>query len=249
MLEHIDISQILFFDIETVCQKASLEELSDSMQEQWRYKAAKMSKLAEGDVFTDEDAALSFKGRAALYAEFGKIICISVGVAHPDKGGSPKVRLKSFAGHDEKQLLIDFSRLLAQYYNNPARHYLCGHNIRDFDVPYVCRRLLINGLPSPSLLDVAGKKPWETKHLLDTMDMWRFGDGRSYASLKMLAAVLDFPSPKDDIDGSQVGRVYWEEDGLERITHYCEKDVLATMQLFRRYQLQPLLEDDQVIHV
>jgi predicted PolB exonuclease-like 3'-5' exonuclease len=110
----------------------------------------------------------------------------------------------------------------------------------------MCRRMVVNQLPLPKMLDIAGKKPWETKHLLDTMELWKFGDRKSYTSLKVLAAVLGFPSPKDDIDGSEVGRVFWQEDDLDRIAHYCEKDVLATAQLFFRYQRKPLLEEDQV---
>ncbi len=248
MLEQIDIAQTLFLDIETVSVKASFEELSETFQDLWRLKAPQVAKPA-AERFTDEEIAASYQDRAAIYAEFGKIICISVGAVHRDKDGKLKIRLKSFAGDDEAEVLNAFSQLLKQYYSDPNRQYLCGHNIKEFDIPYICRRMVVNGLPLPKLLDLEGKKPWETKHLLDTLELWKFGDRKSFTSLKLLAAVLDFPSPKDDIDGSQVGRVYWQENGLERIAHYCEKDVLATAQLFLRFQRAPIFTEDQIIHV
>lgn len=248
MLEQIDIAQTLFLDIETVSSKATFSELPEVLQDLWKYKAAQLMKPA-GEEITDEEAQTAYEDRAAIYAEFGKIICISVGAVHRDKDGKLKVRLKSFASDDEVEVLTAFSQLLQQYYHDPNKQYLCGHNIKEFDVPYICRRMVVNSLPLPKLLDLTGRKPWETKHLLDTLELWKFGDRKAYTSLKLLAAVLDFPSPKDDIDGSQVGRVYWKENGLERIAHYCEKDVLATVQLFRRFQRAPILEGDQIIHV
>ena len=173
-----------------------------------------------------------------------------MGVVYRDKDDQRlRVRLKSFADKDEANLLQEFAKLVGQYYNNTSKHGICGHTIREFDIPYICRRMVFHGLAFPAALDLAGKKPWETKHLIDTMEYWKFGDYKAYTSLKLLAKLLDFPSPKEDIDGSNVGRVFWEEDDLERIAHYCEKDVLATVQLFLRYQRQPILEEDQVIHV
>jgi predicted PolB exonuclease-like 3'-5' exonuclease len=198
----------------------------------------------------DEAVAAAYLDRAGIFAEFGKIVCISVGVVYRDKESKElRVRLKSFADEDEKQLLSKFAQLLNQYYTNLNRQYLCGHNIKEFDVPYICRRMVIHQLELPAMLDVTGKKPWETKHLLDTMELWKFGDRKSFTSLKLLAAALGFPSPKDDIDGSQVGRVFWEEKDLDRIAHYCEKDVLATVQLLRRYQRASIFTDEQVNHV
>jgi DNA polymerase elongation subunit (family B) len=177
-------------------------------------------------------------------------MCISVGVVYRDKDDKRlKVRLKSFAGHDEAKLLGEFSELMAQHYPSPGKHFICGHNIKEFDVPYLCRRMVVHQMPFPKLMDLEGKKPWETLHLLDTMEMWKFGDRKNYTSLKVLAALLDFPSPKDDIDGSQVGRVYWEENDVERISFYCEKDVLATIQLFLRFRRMPILIEDQIAHI
>ncbi len=204
---------------------------------------------ARENPLTEEEVIDTYTERAGIYAEFGKIVCISVGAVFRDKDKKLKIRLKSFADANERHLLHEFSKLLFDHYNNPHKHFICGHNIREFDIPYICRRMVVNQLPLPGMLQIAGKKPWETKYFLDTMELWKFGDYKSYTSLKLLAAILDFPSPKDDIDGSNVGRVYWEDKDLERISLYCEKDVLATAQLFLRYQRKPLFEEEQVIHI
>jgi len=248
LLNAIDIANVLFLDIECVSGEPLFEELPAPLRELWAVKARSLSKGEEEP--GEEKLAELYQDRAAIYAEFGKIICISVGFVVRDKEDQRlKLRLKSFAGENEQEVLEEFSHLLGQYYNNPDRHFLCGHNIKEFDIPYICRRLVIQQLPFPKLLDISGKKPWETKHLLDTMELWKFGDKKSFTSLKLLAAILDFPSPKEDIDGSQVGRVFWEENDIERIAHYCEKDVLATVQLFLRLRRMPILAEDQIFHV
>jgi DNA polymerase elongation subunit (family B) len=146
-------------------------------------------------------------------------------------------------------LLEDFSLLLDKHFNNPEKFAVCGHNIKEFDVPYICRRMLINQLPLPRLFDISGKKPWETKHLIDTLELWKFGDHKNYTSLRLLTAIFDIPSPKEDIDGSQVGRVYWEDRDLDRIAAYCEKDVLATAQLYLRLHRLPVIQPEQVVTV
>lgn len=242
-----DIGTILFLDVETVSGKATYNELDDTFKGLWKLKSRSVLRKYDEEI-TDEEAEATFTERAGIFAEFGKIICISVGFVYRDKENNKLgVRLKSFADDDETQLLKDFSQLLNQSFNNTTKHQLCGHNIREFDIPYICRRLLINQLPLPNLLNIAGKKPWETKHLIDTLEFWKFGDYKNYTSLKLLAAVFGFPSPKDDIDGSEVGRVYWEEKDLNRIAVYCEKDVLATIQLYLKYNLMPLIEEENVI--
>ena len=245
MLKNIDIGNVLFLDIECVSGQASYEDLSDDLKALWHIKARSVLKRYGEDISV-EDQANTYKDRAAIYAEFGKIVCISVGVITRDKQDKKlNIRLKSFANEDEAQLLKDFSAMLDQYYS-PAKHFICGHNIKEFDVPYMCRRMVVNQLPFPRMLEVQGKKPWETKHLLDTMELWSFGDRKAFTSLKLLAATFGFPSPKDDIDGSEVGRVFWEEKDLQRIATYCEKDVLATAQLLLKYKLMPLLNEDQI---
>ncbi len=248
MIETIDVANILFLDLECVSAQASYDELDETFQELWRHKAKSLLRKAEGEL-TDEEVAALYKSRAAIYAEFGKIVCISVGIVVRDGEQNLSVRLKSFSHQDEAQLLKDFCGLLNQFYNNPNRHFLCGHNIKEFDIPYICRRLVIHQIELPTLLQLYGKKPWETKYLLDTMELWKFGDIKAYTSLKLLAAVLGFPSPKDDIDGSEVGRVFWEEQDIDRIALYCEKDVLATVQLFLKFKRLPILGPGQVNHV
>lgn len=248
MIDHIKIESILFLDVECVPEKPSYAELDETFQSLWAIKARSILRK-KAEELTEEDIVAVYE-RAGIYAEFGKIVCISVGFVMRDKeSGKLCVRLKSFADDDEKKLLTDFCELLRQHYNNPSTHHICGHNIKEFDIPYICRRLVINQLEFPALLRIHGKKPWELNHFLDTMTFWKFGDFKNYTSLKLLAAALGFPSPKDDIDGSDVGRVYWEEKDLGRIAHYCEKDVLATVQLFLRYRLMPLIEEEMVVHV
>ena len=248
MVEQIDITRMLFLDIETVSGQPAYDGLSEQFRQLWSHKAPSALKRY-GEELTEEELTASYTDKAAIFAEFGKIVCISVGAVYRDKDKQLKLRLKSFAGRDEAKLLREFSEMLDQYYGDPAKYFICGHNIKEFDVPYMCRRIVAHHQPLPALLDISGKKPWETKHLVDTMELWKFGDRKSYVSLKLLAAVLGFPSPKDDIDGSDVGRVYWEEDDVERIAVYCEKDVLATAQLFLRYQRKPLFGDEQIHYV
>lgn len=244
-----DLYNILFLDIETAPCAQEFDALSDEMQELWRSKCRSLLKKPEDEIEQDELEDL-FKTRAGIYSEYGKIICISVGflTRQPDSN-EPVLRLKSFSNHLESTVIEDFIELLGKHFNNPDRFAICGHNIKEFDVPYICRRALINQLALPKMLDIAGKKPWETKHLLDTLEMWKFGDIKNYTSLRLLCAVFDIPSPKDDISGADVGQVYWEERDLDRIATYCEKDVLATVQLFLRLKRLPLLRPDQVVTV
>jgi 3'-5' exonuclease len=235
MLELLDINNILFFDIETVPAQKSYADLDENWQYLWKHKAKGILKKGDEPV-TDEEAAGCYE-RAGIYAEFGKIICISVGLMKYDKQSKAMTtRLKSFASDDEAELLTGFAELLNSRYNDANRYYLCGHNIKEFDVPFICRRLMLHQMPFPTMLNVIGKKPWETKQFLDTMDMWKFGDHKNYTSVKLLAAAFGFPSPKDDIDGSDVARVYYEENDLPRIATYCQKDVVAVMQLMLKFK-------------
>jgi uncharacterized protein YprB with RNaseH-like and TPR domain len=236
MLEEIKLNNILFLDIETVSAYPDYNDLTDPMKKLW---AKKMANSLEKDNLSVEESY----ARAGIYAEFGKIICISAGFFYL-KDGKNKFRLKSFFGDDEKLIIQDFNKLLTTSFNT-SDHLLCAHNGKEFDFPYIARRSLINGLKLPKLLDNAGKKPWETKHL-DTMELWKFGDYKHYTSLNLLTAVFNIPTPKDDIDGSDVGRVYWQEHDLPRIVTYCQKDVLAVAQLFLRYTNRELLKEDDV---
>lgn len=235
MLNYIKLDKVLFLDIETVPMCATYEELPERFMPLWDKKAAYLKK-------EEEDSPASLFPRAGIYAEFGKVVCISFGMLIDGN-----FRIKSFYGDDEKALLTDFANLLESKFSN-KEFLLCAHNGKEFDFPYLSRRMLINGMSLPEILDLAGKKPWEVPHL-DTMELWKFGDFKNYTSLELLTAVFDIPTPKDDIDGSQVGEVYWQEKDLERIVKYCQKDVLSIAQLFLRYQGKALLEEDKIVIV
>ncbi|HEY9082020.1 MAG TPA: ribonuclease H-like domain-containing protein [Vicingaceae bacterium] len=235
MLEKIRLEKILFLDIETVAQQPNFNSVDERLQKFWEQKA----KYIAADE-TPEEAY----SRAGIYAEFGKIVCISVGFITYE-GSEKKLRLKSFYGDDEKLLLEEFFDLLNNYFNQ-ADHLLCAHNGKEFDFPYIARRALVNGLNIPFILDLAGKKPWEVAHL-DTLQLWKFGDYKNYTSLGLLTAIFNIPTPKDDIDGSMVNQVYWEEKDVERIKIYCEKDVVALTQLFLRYRNEDLVKEENIV--
>jgi len=238
MLNNIPISRILFLDIETVPEVYEFSELDDAKRKLWDIKSRRMQR--------DDKTAEDVYEKAGIFAEFGKIVCISVGFI-TTSNNERQLRLKSFFGDDEQKLLRDFSNLLNTHFSSD-KHLLCAHNGKEFDFPYIARRLLINQLSLPSALDIAGKKPWEINHL-DTMEFWKFGDYKHYTSLSLLTHVFGIPTPKDDISGADVSRVYWEEQDLDRITEYCEKDVKATAQLMLRYRGEPLISDQHVISV
>jgi len=233
MLENIDLQQVLVLDIETVPQYPSFDELPVGFQELWEQKTKFQRK--------DGETPAEFYARGGILAEFGKVICISVGI-FSNKTQKLSLRVKSFYGDEEKEVLQSFIDLLK---TQPETLILCAHNGKEFDFPYLCRRILINGLQIPSQLNLHGKKPWEIMHL-DTMDLWKFGDFKNYTSLKLLAAVFNIPSPKDDIDGSMVNEVYWKENDLERIRTYCEKDVITTARILLRFKSLPVLSDEDI---
>lgn len=234
MLEKIPLDHILFLDIETVPEERSFDQLDAAKKELWEQKSSYQRK--------EEISAEEFYERAGIWAEFGKIICISVGY-FTFKGALRSFRLTTLYG-EEGKLLLEFKQLLNSHFNHP-KHVLCAHNGKEFDFPYIARRMIIHGISLPHKLDLFGKKPWEVPHL-DTMELWKFGDYKHYTSLKLMAHVLGIPSPKEDIDGSRVREVYYEENDLDRIITYCELDVLTTAQVFLRLRNEPLLEDAQV---
>jgi len=233
MLENIDLQQVLVLDIETVPQYPSFNELPDEYQQLWDQKTRFQRR--------DGETAAEFYSRGGILAEFGKIICISVGI-FSKKTETLSLRVKSFYGDEEKEVIQTFIDVLNK---QPDSLILCAHNGKEFDFPYLCRRMLINGLQIPIQLNIHGKKPWEIMHL-DTMDLWKFGDYKNYTSLKLLAAVFNIPSPKDDIDGSMVHKVYWQENDLERIRKYCEKDVITTAQILLKFKSLPALSSNQI---
>lgn len=226
---------LFLIDIETVPQYPLLIDAPEEAQQLWAEKARV---LKDGDRLSAEE----LYERAGIYAEFGRIICISLGYFH-QSGGQLKLRIKSLYGDDEAALLADFNRVVGS--GERQRWGFAGHNIKEFDIPYLCRRMLINGLTLPKSLDVAGLKPWEV-NFIDTLQLWRFGDNKNYTSLKLLAHCFGIPSPKQDIDGSQVAEVYYADGDLERIAAYCQRDVLTVAQLLLRMKNMPMLTDDQV---
>lgn len=228
MLKHLNIHKLLFFDIETVSHEKEFSRLSPALQELWQHKHQFIAK-------EHNDFGLSYTEKAAIYAEFGKVVCISCGFFVGDE-----FRIKSFYGDDEKQVLNEFAQLLEN-----SNYILCGHNIKEFDVPYICRRLLVLGIELPPILDIAGKKPWEVE-FVDTLHLWKFGDFKHYTSISLLAAIFDIPTPKDDIDGSQVGKVYWQENDLERVVEYCQKDVVSVARLIQRWKGESILKEGDI---
>jgi len=235
MLDAIQLENLIFLDIETVPQSPGFDDLQETTQKLWEKKSSffRNSEQTPAEVYQ----------RAGIYAEFGKIICISVGLIHSEQG-IRKIRLKSFSGKDEKQILIDFTLLLKALSAKKA-YSLCAHNGKEFDFPYIARRMLINGLDIPNMLDTAGKKPWEVPHV-DTLELWKFGDYKHFTSLELLAHIFGIPSPKNDIDGSMVASVFYEEDDLPRIATYCEKDVVTIVQLILKFKGMELIPEENI---
>lgn len=222
------LKHILFIDIETAPCVAQLDLLSEAMQEQWLRKA-KNFKSTTGEI---NAPALLFNEKAGIFSEFAKVVCIGIG-CFIERDGEWKILLKSLADDDEKVLLNQFCMALSKFIDQFADLQFCGHNIKEFDIPFLCRRMIIHGMQLPECMRLHGKKPWEIAHI-DTLELWKFGDFKHYTSLALLAEVLGIPSPKDDIDGSMVGDVYWKEKDLGRISQYCLKDVHTTAKVYLR---------------
>lgn len=237
MLHRISLEHILFLDIETVPQFENYHDLDATTQQLWEQKTQYQRK--------EEFTAEAFYDRAGIWAEFGKIICISVGFFKM-KGDVRNFRVTSFHG-EENILLRDFKNLLETHFNKP-QHLLCAHNGKEFDFPFIARRMIIHGISLPFKLNLFGKKPWEVPHL-DTLELWKFGDFKTFTSLKLMAHVLGIPSPKDDIDGSQVRDVYYEKNDMDRILQYCEKDTITVAQILLRLRNETLLEADEILSV
>lgn len=231
MLDDIKISNVLFLDVETVPLVYNYSDLDGITKQLWDTKFR----------YQQSETPETLYKKAGIYAEFAKVVCISVGFFH-----DTTFRIKSFAGNDEKLILQEFSELLNKHYNT-KKHLLCAHNGKEFDFPFLCRRILINRLKLPKILNIAGKKPWEINHI-DTMELWKFGDYKNYTSLNLLASVFNIPTPKDDIDGSDVARVYWEENNLQRIITYCQKDVITIAQLLLRFKGELLIDEKNIIY-
>lgn len=230
-----ELQKILFLDIETVSQKPNWDQLDDRWKELWTTKSR---------FFTSQNPENSpskmYEDRAAIFAEFGQIVCLSIGYFKDNS-----FRAKSFTG-TETDILKEFFLLVDKYFPDPSKNGFCGHNIREFDIPYICRRAIIQRVPIPAVFQIAGKKPWETSHILDTLDLWKFGDVKHFSSLDLLAACLELPTSKSDISGKDVGKVFWEDQDIRRISKYCMQDVALTARVYLRLTGQAEPEQMQV---
>jgi predicted PolB exonuclease-like 3'-5' exonuclease len=231
-------SNVLVIDIETVSGKSSFEELSPEMQALWAKKAGQ---LKNPDELTPQEL---FSDKGAIYAEFGKIVTIAFGIYYMHEEHGLSLRVKAIADDNEGVLLDEFKSLIESKFDQ-SKLAFCAHNGREFDYPYLGRRMLVNGISLPYALQLHGKKPWEVNHI-DTMEMWKFGDWKSYTSLELLTTLFGIPSSKDDIDGSMVNEVYYRENGLSRIARYCCNDVIATAQLYLKLSGKDLIPEENI---
>ena len=222
------LKSILFIDIETVPIMPDHQHLSEAMQAEWARKA-KFLKSPEGE---NPDAATLFNERAGIFSEFAKIVCIGIGSLVQQEDGC-KMRLRALTNDNEKVLLTDFCEVINKFVGHHKEIRFSGHNIKEFDMPFLCRRMIINDVPLPPCLQLSGKKPWEVAHL-DTLEMWRFGDHKNFTSLSLLACIFGIPSPKSDLDGSMVAGVYWKDKDLTRIGSYCLQDVVTSAKVYLR---------------
>lgn len=239
MSNDVNLSQIIFLDIETVPEKPKFADIDDEWQKLWQKKVDSLSKYYPEEVEQD-----NMYQRAGIYSEFGRIVCISLGVCYTQDGDT-KLRIKSFSGDDECQLLTEFNAMLDEHFFKKY-HYLCAHNGQEFDFPFICRRSILNGLPLPKGLQIMGNKPWENRHLIDTMRLWAFGDFKNFTSLELLAKSFGLPSPKDDISGADVYRVFYEENDLKRIVEYCQLDVQTLVNVYCSLMGKPPIPDEHV---
>ena len=241
MLDNINIESVLFLDIETVPMTPQYDDLSASFRRLWDRKSETLARYERNGTEVTKTPSEWYE-RAGIYAEFGRIVCISTGAL---RNGT--LWIKSFYGDDEKPLLKEFASMLEKSTDKKFM-YLCAHNGKEFDFPYIIRRMLINGIAVPPILDLSGKKPWEVNHL-DTMELWKFGDYKSYTSLELLATLFNIPTPKDDIEGKDVARVYYDEKDLPRIVTYCQKDVVTIVSLLLKLKGKETIREDQVTYV
>jgi len=237
MLSKLNLENVLFLDIETVPEIQNFLDLSNEKQQLWALKSQYQRK--------DDYSAEAFYHKAGIWAEFGKIICISAGYFAPDQDVR-SFRITTFSG-DEVSILKQFKSLLQTHFSRP-KHLLCAHNGKEFDFPYIARRMVIHRIKLPQKLNLFGKKPWEVPHL-DTLELWKFGDYKHYTSLKLLTNVLGVPSPKDDIDGSEIYDVYYHGNDLYRIIEYCQKDTIAVAQILLRLRGEDLLSDHEITYI
>jgi 3'-5' exonuclease len=239
MIYQVRSEQVLFLDVETVAQYPDFASVPENRRKFWEKKAQFLKKA-------EEDTPDSLYERAGIYSEFGRIICISMGVLKAEEGAR-KLHIKSYAHAQEREILVEFEKLLIRLQAGNSPWYLCAHNGKEFDFPYIARRMVVNGIRVPGILDPRGKYARDVRHL-DTMELWKFGDYKNYVSLDLLAEVFNLPSPKSDLDGSMVFGVYYRDKDLKRIVEYCENDVLTLTQIFLRMKGEDLIPAESVAH-
>ncbi len=232
------LSDLFLIDIETVPKFSNINELSAEDRNLFFDKISKT--MPEN--FVQEEA---YQQKAGILAEFGKVICISAGFFYKDKAGRTCLRIKSIFNHNEKLLLKEFIEISGKFFRHKNRVEFAGHNIREFDVPFLCRRMIINQISLPTYMYMHGAKPWEIS-MTDTLQWWKFGDYKNYISLHLLSSILGIPTSKDDIDGSMVQQVYYKENNLQRIVNYCQKDVVTVAQVIQRFKNLPLIEAENI---
>jgi uncharacterized protein YprB with RNaseH-like and TPR domain len=237
MIKDLNLDEVLFLDLETVPAVADIAKLTDEWKNLWEEKSRFIREKNQSSL---EESYSS----AGIFAEFGKIICIGLGY-FAQRQGERIFRVRSIEGDDEKKVLQEFANLLESHTGKPFR-LLCAHNGKEFDFPYLCRRMLVHGIQLPQLLNIAGKKPWEVAHL-DTMELWKFGDYKNYTSLKLLAQLFSIPTPKDDISGADVYSVYYKEKNIDRIATYCRKDVITMARVMQKFIGMSAIDDSQVV--
>lgn len=225
----ISLRDIVFIDIETTTEKSQYNLLSEPEKSLWKTKANSLLRFHKEDNFSIEELYIQ---KGAIYAEFSRIICISVGYFKFQKNRSSVFKVKSFFAESEKTLLQDFAKMIRTYFKVPTKNVFCGHNIREFDIPFICRRLIINGISLPEFLNIGGKRPWQVPQLIDTLELWKFGDYKHYISLSLLSHILGIEEVKSDMSGDQVHRTYWEENNINKIVKYCESDVFAVAKVY-----------------
>jgi len=236
MDDKLQLKNILFIDIETVSLTKEFEELPQRLQEHWKKKASRLKN--EEDLPPEK----LYFDRAAIYAEFGKVICIGVGGFYEQ---DTKFKAKTLAYGDEKELLLNFKKLVEDH-SAKGNLILCAHNGREFDFPYLCRRMLINGIKLPSVLDITGKKPWEVLHI-DTLEFWKFGDYKNFTSLDLLSSVFEIPGSKVHMDGSEVNTNFYFQNNAQKIAEYCREDVIVLAQLYLKLNGREILNNEDLL--
>ncbi|MDF1696038.1 MAG: ribonuclease H-like domain-containing protein [Saprospiraceae bacterium] len=238
------LKNVLFLDVETVSLTSNFSDLPEPLQHLWWHKSKQLLNDPNIKLNSKKTSDLYLQ-KAGIYAEFSKIVCISVGYLTMKRGKPPLLRIKTFQG-EEKELLSSFNAMLNEHYDDLNQFFLCGHNIKEFDIPFICKRNIINGFGLPKILSLSGKKPWQVKHLIDTLELWKFGAFKSYTSLALLSTVLGIPAPQDDMKGSMVGQVYWKDNDLDRIVTYCENDILTLSQVVMKFAGQDLIPEENI---